>query len=71
MKGYNFPLIEYKPVEEDTYVGCRGCGFTWYEKRTHYSSARINGPLYSYDYCDKCKRLDKTGNIGYNGQNTK
>lgn len=55
MKGYRNPYVEYKPVVEPTLVGCRRCMNAWYEDRIHTSGMRINGAIYSYDYCDKCK----------------
>jgi hypothetical protein len=57
MKGYNNPQIEWGPIQNETVlVGCRGCRFTWYEVRGMLKNGpRINGPMYDYDYCDKCK----------------
>jgi hypothetical protein len=57
MKGYRLPLkdVSIEIVQENISVGCKRCKEVWHEERSMWKlGARINGPLYDYDYCDKC-----------------
>jgi hypothetical protein len=56
MKGYLYPFdTTIELVDENVLTGCRRCRETWREPRRMLKhGARINGPMYDYDYCDKC-----------------
>lgn len=60
-KGYIVPIpISNEMVEENTLVGCKRCGYLWREPRMMLKyGGRINGPMYDYHYCDKCKKEDE------------
>ena len=61
MKGYILEPIKYEPTTEQALVGCQRCRNTWREEYTFMTSLRINGPMYCYEVCDKCKtEKDKT-----------
>jgi hypothetical protein len=55
MKGYFLDPEIYQPTEEDILVGCQRCRECWYEKRMFTTGMRINGPMYCYQVCEKCK----------------
>lgn len=60
-KGYRHPLkvVSTEIVQENLLVGCKRCRRIWHEERSMLKDGvRVNGPLYDYDFCNKCRTTE-------------